>query len=478
MGATAVGRTSPLRILAHKPRPARQAIRTDSLVSCEPLELEYLATVLADEDIYLLDGMTDRRCPVRLARRLDSEIVLLSSLSITNIPFILNVCERLKRLPKPPWVFIGGPHAEVIPEHFCHSAVDGVFFSNQLEGIREVTARIRSGTPFDDVSGLLVRKNDRFTRNPCAPLDPSAMPIPQRILFTAAPHKYRYMHFERCASVKTAYGCPAHCIFCFCAEQHNGQYGARPLVKVVDEISNLPAENVFILDDNFLTTRARVQEFCHLIKQRGIHKRFIVYGCADFIAHNRDLMLALRDAGLAAVIVGFEFVSDRELANVHKKARIQDNDDTVRVCRMLNIDLFALFIVDPNWPSADFRRLRDYVCSRGIVFAVFATYTVFPGTVLARLVGDKNRGVKASAPGNPADDRWWRFDLLRLHQTPSHMSALRYYLWLFCLYMLPGLNRKLSSELRKRLGILAYMRLLMRSWWIGLQFASKLLVWR
>ena len=76
-----------------------------------------------------------------LVCKLKSQIVLFTSL-ITTVSDVLDTASRLKKLPDPPKIFVGGPHAEVIPGDFFNQSIDGVFFANQLEGILQVLDRI------------------------------------------------------------------------------------------------------------------------------------------------------------------------------------------------------------------------------------------------------------------------------------------------------------------------------------------------
>ncbi len=464
----------PLRILAYKPRPERQTIGMEPMITSEPLELEYLDTVLADHDVTLLDGMVDRRDPVRLAARLEAEVVLITAF-ITNIPTVHAIAGRLRQLPSPPRLFVGGPHAEVIPEHFYADGVDGVFFSDQLRAIAEVARRVAAGEPYDDVGGAAFPRGGSFVRNEAPATDPASLPIPRRRLFEAAPERYFYLYYDRCASLKTAFGCNERCSFCFCTRMHGGRYGARPMAQVMDELATIDARNVFLLDDNFLTSPGRVREFCAAVRERGFHetRQFIAYGGAHFIARHPDVMAELRGAGLTGIIVGFESIFDDELAAWNKSARAPDNDRTVEVCRELDIELFALFIVDPDWTPDRFRALARYVRSRELAFATYSTHTVFPGTEAARTLG---------LPEPRAEDatstEWWRYDLLRLHADPRHMSRLRYYLWLLYLYMLPSLTPAGSRALRRRYGAWGLLGAAVRGWRIGLEFLVKLLRWR
>ena len=459
--------TESLRILAYKPRPEPQTIRMERLITCEPLELEYLYTVLDGHDVTLLDGMTDHRDPIRLASKLQPQVVMVSAF-IANVGHVVRLARKLRQLPDPPAVFVGGPHAEVVPEHFFDAAIDGVFFADQLRAVAEVAGRIVRGRPYHDVPGGAFPRDGRFERNPAPPQDPADVPVPRRVLFERAPHKYFYLYYDRCASVKTAFGCNDRCNFCFCTQMYGGRFGPRPLEQVVDEIAGIDARNIFVLDDNFLCSRQRVLEFCRLVRERELDREFIVYGGARFIAANPDVMAEARQAGMTGVIVGFESIDDDELDSMQKNASRADNDRTVEICQELDIELFALFIVQPHWRPADFRRLASYIRRKAIAFATFATATPFPGTEACGSV---------TRPG-PGPESWWRYDMLRLHDEPAHMSRLRFYLWMLYLYMAPSMGMETGRRLRRRFGSWGFVKAAAKSWVVGLEYLVKLALWR
>jgi radical SAM superfamily enzyme YgiQ (UPF0313 family) len=457
-----------LTILACKPCPVPQAVRVDRLVCCEPLELDYLYTAVHETDnVYLLDGMADKRDPVRLADRIGAQIVLLSAY-VTDVDTVRRSAKRLKKLPDPPLVFVGGPHAEVVPEHFCTEGIDGVFFADQLQGLQIVISRIRDGQDYEDTPGAVFPVNGAFRRNPSVPLDVTALPVPSRILLDRSADRYRYTYYRPCASIKTSFGCPHRCAYCFCREMNCGAYTTRKISDVVEEIESIPVKNILIVDDNFLVGRNRLLRFCDEILDRGVTKEYIAYGTAHFVAHNADVMAELRAAGLTGLIVGFEFITDRELAAYDKRSTVLDNDRTLEVCRELDIELFALFMVDPDWQHDDFRGLARYLIENDIAFATFATITVLPGTELARQQGRIF----------DAQTLWWRYDLLRLHAHPRHMSPVVYYFWLFYLYMLSGLRLSSLRKLASRYGVWGLLRLLLDSSLTGLESMIKLLIWR
>ncbi|MEN8228245.1 MAG: radical SAM protein [Bacteroidota bacterium] len=456
-----------LKILVYKPKLAIQTIKLNRFIRCEPLELEYLYTVLQHHDVYLLDGIVDRRNPVRLASKLKSQIVLFTSL-ITTVSDVLSTASRLKNLPDPPKIFVGGPHAEVVPGDFFSKDIDGVFFANQLDGIVNVLDRIIQEKPYSDVRGAAFPVNGKFILNPSPPLDPAKLPRVRHFLLEQSPSRYRIIYYKPCAAIKTSYGCTGSCTFCFCAQMHGGTYGARPIKDVIDEIEDLPVKSIFVLDDNFLHDRKRLLDFCELITKRKLEKEFIIIGNAEFVSRNPDVMKSLREAGVKALMVGFEFVTNTELQAINKKATLNDNKQTIEICRDLDIDLFALFIINPAWQHADFRRLARYLRDHYIPFALFSTLTVFPGTKMASLQPD-SPGIKTKG---------WRYDLLRLHQKPAHMSKLHFYLWLFYLYMIPGKRFATLQKYRQRYGVFGIISHSLTSFYTGLEYLIKLLIWK
>jgi radical SAM superfamily enzyme YgiQ (UPF0313 family) len=467
--------TPGLRVLALRPPPAVQTIRMDRAMCCEPLELEYLYTVLTDpargpvHSVQLWDGLIERNDPLRFVRRQGSQVVLFTA-HITNVPWVLETARAMKsQLHPPPLIFVGGVHAEVLPEHLYDEGVDGVLFADALEGIRRLLDHLRRGEPYQTLPGCAFPTPDgTWRKNPGPVLDPVALPIPKRPLLQARPERYKTLYFEPCASVKTAFGCPGPCTFCFCARMHGGGYGPRPIAEVVEEIAGLEASSVFLVDDNFLTSPERVREFCTTMREAGVQKRLIAYGTADFVARHPELMSELREVGLEALIVGFEFVTDRELEAVRKRARAEDNTAAIARCRELDIELFSLFMVDPAWRHREFWRMARWIVRQGLCFATFSTLTTLPGTTLAKQRGD---------PLPPAAELW-RYDLLRLHQQPSHMSVAAYYLWLFLLYMLPSLRPRTSWTILRRYGLGGGFRFVLESTWTGLEFLTKLWRWR
>ena len=453
--------------MAYRPRPAPQGIWASWLFRCEPLELEYLYTVLkAHADITLLDGQIKNYKLAREVARRRPDLLLLTSL-ITNVNTVLQLAAEVKRLDPSPMVFIGGPHAEVLPQHFFTPDVDGVFISNQLVAIEAVVKAVAAGQPYRDQPGAAFPVEGTFRINTLQRADPADFPIPERPLLRAHRGKYNLFYYDDCASLKTSLGCPERCNFCFCRKMNLGAYGRRPVESVLRELESIPNQNVFIVDDNFLLSPEWLRAFCRGIKARSIRKRLLVYGTSRFVGDHPELMNELRDAGLSAILVGLEFISDDALAAVRKASSAADNEECIRVCRALDIELIALFMLDPDQPPSEYRTLADFVRKRRVHLATYATLTTFPGTDLWAEQGK----------GAVRIEELWRYDLLRLHSAPRHMSRLGYYRWMIYLYLRPMLGVEWWLYLSRRAGVRTTTRMAASGVISLCGFLRKVIVW-
>ena len=126
------------------------------------------------------------------------------------------------------------------------------------------------------------------------------------------------MFHRNCTLIKTSFGCPYNCKFCFCRQVMDDQYFARDLNDIVTELSQIDETEIYIVDDDFLVGRQRMLDFCDLLEKRNIRKKYLIYGRADFIAHNEDLMKELAEVGLALIMVGLEANNDDELDAYNK----------------------------------------------------------------------------------------------------------------------------------------------------------------
>ena len=81
-------------------------------------------------------------------------------------------------------------------------------------------------------------------------------------------------------------------------------------------------------------------------------------------------------------LCGAESFKDEDLQSVRKRSTIADNDKAVAILHDLEIQLYASFILRPEFSREDLVALRRYCRKLGLHYAGFAMLTPLPGTDL------------------------------------------------------------------------------------------------
>ena len=86
--------------------------------------------------------------------------------------------------------------------------------------------------------GVLVR-GQKLIESELPPLDFEYV-TPDRSLVDWYRKHYFYIFHDKVALLKTSFGCPYTCSFCFCREITRGRYHQRPLADTIAELESLP----------------------------------------------------------------------------------------------------------------------------------------------------------------------------------------------------------------------------------------------
>ena len=132
-----------------------------------------------------------------------------------------------------------------------------------------------------------------------------------------------------------------------------------------------------------------MKALARLIKDSGLNQRYFLYGRSDTIARNPDLLEMWRAIGLERVFVGLEFFRDDDLQYIGKGTTLSDNEKAVKLLHDLEIDVYASFILRPEFEKADFAALRQYCRQLDLNFASFAVLTPLPGAELYEAISDQ-----------------------------------------------------------------------------------------
>ncbi len=208
----------------------------------------------------------------------------------------------------------------------------------------------------------------------------------------------------------------------------------------VDELAQIEAEDVYIVDDIFLINPARLARLATLLRERGIKKKYLVYARADFIAENEEIIREWAGLGLRAVFIGLEAATDPELGSMNKECTVDYNRKAVEVLRRNGVDTYGSLIPNPDYLPEDWERLWQFVKETGLYYVNISPLTPMPGTLIWEQYRDKLI-VPRDAHG------LWDLSHVVL---PTRMPLKAYYRSLLWLYMRTCLDPRRANRLALR----------------------------
>jgi radical SAM superfamily enzyme YgiQ (UPF0313 family) len=422
---------------------------------CEPLELEYLAAaVQGKHQVQLVDMILEKKPLKYFIEDFKPEVVALTGY-ISHVNVIRNYSRTIKEINPKIKIVVGGVHAEVVPEDFNFRDIDFVVTGNSLQEF--------SGLMDDIEKGKYTQKTNTLFLGEKVESIPDI--YPDRKITKRYRSRYYYVFHNPCALVKTSYGCPYTCSFCFCRQVTNDKYYERNITDVIEEIKGIAEPEIYIVDDNFLFSKERVESFCDLLEQERINKRFLIYGRADFIAQNEGTIKRFASLGLRAVIVGLETAKEEELALYNKKSTKAINEKAIEILAKYNVDCYGTLILGIDWDDEDFNYLSRWLKKWNLRFINLQPFTPLPGTPLFEMYREQ-----LIIPR----DKYEQWDLANLVVKPSKISIRRYYYNILKLYFKLTLNPK---NLQKYLqyGLMANLKLSLGVNQITWQYLKKII---
>jgi len=266
-------------------------------------------------------------------------------------------------------VVMGGHHPTLLPEEalqFCDSIVTG-----DAEGAWEALvedarhgrlARVYAGAKGEHLEG----------------------PLPDRSIF-------RGKRYAPIALVQYGRGCRFACDFCSVHAFYGERLAHRPVADVVAEIRSLNRRLVFFVDDNIFSSLAAAEELLRAIRPLGI--RWVCQASIDVARHPRLLPL-MAESGCIALLVGFESLDERNLAQMNKPWNVRGSSyaDAIRRIHAHGIMIYGTFVFGYDHDTRDaFDATVDFAIDSGFFLANFNPLTPTPGTALYRRLGEQQR---------------------------------------------------------------------------------------
>jgi len=415
-----------MKVLFVRPNIPKETIGLQHVMIVEPLELEILATLIEKEDdVEIVDLILEKHPITFFIRKNRPDIVCLTGY-ITHSNVIKGLCKEIKEINPQIVTIVGGVHIEKLPNCVDCEYVDYRVVRNAVDVFPKLISYLKNDSPFPD---CVLKKYETLDENrlPAYKFD---VPIPNRDLTAKYRERYFYVFHDKVALLKTSFGCPFPCNFCFCRKITGDGYVERDLEEVITELKSIKEKEIYIIDDNFLISEKRVRDFLELLKTNKIQKRYLIYGRADFIAQHSDIIKDFKKLGLRTIIVGFESFNDEELSALNKKTLVEINEKAMKILNSNRVDCYASMIVMPDWNREDFERTTKKMRKLGIKFV-----NVQPLTPLEKtdIPFDESRLI---IPRTECE----KWDLAHVVVRPEKLTVSQYYKEILKMYERVSLN--------------------------------------
>lgn len=428
-----------MNVLLLRVRPHPSSVNLQSFMICEPLELEYAAAALQKHNhtADVVDMILEKRSFKSILKAKAYDLVCFTGY-ITHVGVIKRHAALAKTVLSSCTTVAAGVHAEVNPDDFTDKNIDVVLWANATYTL----CRIADGARASDEAGVYAPGK---TKPEVIRLEDEI--FPDRRCTAKYRDKYNYIYHDKCATIKTSFGCPYACKFCFCTRVC--KYAVRPLESVMAELKEIAEENVFIVDDDFTADDNRVRQFCALLDEYGIHKRFIAFSRADFITAHEESVKLLAAHGFDAFFVGLESFRDGELDFFDKRTSIEQNTVAVRILEKNGVQCYSGLIVGEDWEKKDFNTLIEYLNGFEHPLVNVQPITPMPGTPLY-----DEYAYEITVPRT----RYELWDMAHVVFKPVHMSKRKFYYHIVRAYLKTSANARQRAYIRKRYGKKVYRR--------------------
>lgn len=136
------------------------------------------------------------------------------------------------------------------------------------------------------------------------------------------------------ATIETSRGCPNDCDFCSVTKFYGREYRTKSNEYVLEGLRKLRdlRKTIFFTDDNFAGYPKRTMNLLHAIYENGLARN----SCAQVTvkaAENKEIVNALKNAGIHLLCLGIESVNDETLRSLGKPYTAKQNRENVERLR-------------------------------------------------------------------------------------------------------------------------------------------------
>jgi anaerobic magnesium-protoporphyrin IX monomethyl ester cyclase len=419
------------------------------------LALGGLAAVLREHGypVGLVDLHADNLYPVDAAadrvREFAPDVVGLTAKTL-GWPAVIEIGQMVRRVAPHALVVLGGPHMSIYPkESLSWDCFDVAVVGDGEETLLELCDRVEQGDEPVDVPGTVVRKpSGEIVENPPRPFASDIDHYPFTAFDLMPMDRYHCLTvLSPLATMVTSRGCPWHCGYC--SQVYSEKLRFRSPERVAEEMELLEqrfgVREIIMFDETFTIGKARILALCEQIRRRDLKVRFNIRARVDTV--DREMLVALKAAGLRSIHMGVEAGTNRLLGIMRKGITREQTIEAFRVARDVGIETRGYFMIGYyDATKDDIEQTIALATQLGLDWASFSVATALPATDLYEV---------AQQRGYVEKDFWKRYtiegggEIPQLHTELFTADQLRKYRTeaYMRFYLQPDLiRRKLSTS--------------------------------
>lgn len=328
-----------------------------------PQGLCTIATIArkSDYDVSILDALALKmsvKATVSNILEMQPDVVGFT-LYTSFLPAVQAICKELKKAYEEKGerltVLVGGSHATITRGKVLgeYQEFDIACIGEGEETFVEILDAIRNEKDLETVKGIAYRNKDGqvvstekrpfITRMDDIPIpDWSLLPELKKYYHPAGDSLKRFPS----AGITTSRGCEGKCYFCNpwqlgkSTRYHSAEYIHK---MILDLMNNYGIRDIYIQDDTFVLNRDNVMKFCNIILDSKMDLTWACHGRADEI--DKEMLCLMKKSGCWQVCLGIESGSQKILDNINKGTTVEQNFNTLEICREVGMDVKGLFMV-------------------------------------------------------------------------------------------------------------------------------------
>jgi radical SAM superfamily enzyme YgiQ (UPF0313 family) len=207
--------------------------------------------------------------------------------------------------------------------------------------------------------------------------------------------------YDTINTIEATRGCPHNCCFCYSPPFHMRSFRHKPVKMMVEEIKSLKGRELIFIDDNIIGNPRYAKElFTAMIPL----KKLWFSQCSIKIVEDDELLHLAVKSGCRILLLGFETLSDKNLAISSKKwSRTETYREVIKKLHHNGVAILGSFIVGFEDDDKDvFENILNFSIDNKLEFIQANPMAYYPGSELYEQ--EVQRGLKTGCLIEP---EWW-----------------------------------------------------------------------